>query len=342
MNAISAAGLSKTYWYHGKEPGLRGALKGLFRRRKIPVEAVRNIALEVRTGEIVGLIGPNGAGKTTTLKMLCGILHPSGGRLEVLGFDPSRREKTFLKSIAYVSGQRNRLFWDLPAEDYFRFCRAVYEIPREVYERNRRRLIELADVGDILTVPQRKLSFGQRKRCELAAALLHDPRIILLDEPTNAMDLVSAGRVREFIRETSLEGKQAVIITSHNMADIENVCGRVTIIDQGRIVHDGSLEKLHHAVRPVKRIRVRFHGSWPMDRLGHLGRVTLLKEDEVSIEVAPDRAAPAASWLLAHTPVQDIGITGPPLEEILASIYCRNREADTGRSPAPSGSGPRH
>jgi ABC-2 type transport system ATP-binding protein len=228
MIAIDAAGLAKTYWYYEKEPGLSGALRGLFRARRTPIEAVRDLNFEVRLGEVVGLIGPNGAGKTTTLKMLCGILHPSEGSLTVLGFNPSRREKAFLKGIAYVSGQRNRLFWDLPAEDYFRFCKAVYEIPDDLYERNRRRGIEVAEIGDILTVPQRKLSFGQRKRCELAAVLLHDPKLILLDEPTNAMDILSAGRVRQFIREEAREGNRAVIVTSHNMSDIEGVCERVT------------------------------------------------------------------------------------------------------------------
>lgn len=326
MIAIDAAGLTKTYWYYEKEPGLSGSLRGLFRTRKTPVEAVRDLAFEVRLGEVVGLIGPNGAGKTTTLKMLCGILHPSEGRLVVLGFTPSRREKAFLKSIAYVSGQRNRLFWDLPAEDYFRFCKAVYEIPDDLYERNRLRVIEVAEIGDILTVPQRKLSFGQRKRCELAAALLHDPKIILLDEPTNAMDLLSAARVRQFIREEAREGNRAVIVTSHNMSDIESVCERVTILDKGRILYDGLRRHLNCADRPVKRIRVRFHGPWKMESLCRLGTVTLLREDEISLEVDPAHAPQAAFHLLSTSAVRDISITDPPLEEILGSIYGKSSE----------------
>jgi ABC-2 type transport system ATP-binding protein len=321
MIAIDAAGLAKTYWYYEKEPGLSGALRGLFRARRTPIEAVRDLNFEVRLGEVVGLIGPNGAGKTTTLKMLCGILHPSEGSLTVLGFNPSRREKAFLKGIAYVSGQRNRLFWDLPAEDYFRFCKAVYEIPDDLYERNRRRGIEVAEIGDILTVPQRKLSFGQRKRCELAAVLLHDPKLILLDEPTNAMDILSAGRVRQFIREEAREGNRAVIVTSHNMSDIESVCERVTILDKGRIVYDGLRRDLNHADRSVKRIRVRFQGPWRMDSLLPLGKVTLLKEDEVILEVEPSLAPRAASFLLSGSAVRDISITDPPLEEILGAIY---------------------
>jgi ABC-2 type transport system ATP-binding protein len=321
MIAIDAAGLAKTYWYYEKEPGLSGALRGLFRARRTPIEAVRDLNFEVRLGEVVGLIGPNGAGKTTTLKMLCGILHPSEGSLTVLGFNPSRREKAFLKGIAYVSGQRNRLFWDLPAEDYFRFCKAVYEIPDDLYERNRRRGIEVAEIGDILTVPQRKLSFGQRKRCELAAVLLHDPKLILLDEPTNAMDILSAGRVRQFIREEAREGNRAVIVTSHNMSDIEGVCERVTILDKGKILYDGLRRDLNHAGRPVKRIRVRFHGPWRMESVRQLGKVTILQEDEISLEVEPDQAPRTASHLLSTSAVRDISITDPPLEEILGSIY---------------------
>lgn len=326
MIAIAAVDLTKTYWYYEKEPGLSGALRGLFRTRKTPVEAVRDLNFELRLGEVVGLIGPNGAGKTTTLKMLCGILHPSEGRLVVLGFTPSRREKAFLKSIAYVSGQRNRLFWDLPAEDYFRFCKAVYEIPDDLYERNRRRVIELAEIGDILAVPQRKLSFGQRKRCELAAALLHDPKIILLDEPTNAMDLLSAGRVRTFIREEAREGNRAVIVTSHNMSDIESVCERVTILDKGRILFDGLRRDLNHADRAVKRIRIRFQGPWQIESLRQLGKVTLLQEDEICLEVEPAHAPQAAYHLLSTSAVRDISITDPPLEEILGSIYGKSYE----------------
>lgn len=323
MIAIDAIGLTKTYWYYDKEPGLSGALRGLFRTRKIAVQAVRDLNFQVALGEVVGFIGPNGAGKTTTLKMLCGILHPSEGGLAVMGFTPSQREKAFLKSIAYVSGQRNRLFWDLPAEDYFRFCKAVYEIPDDLYERNRRRVIDLAGIGDILCVPQRKLSFGQRKRCELAAALLHDPKVLLLDEPTNAMDLLSAGRVRAFIREEAREGNRAVIVTSHNISDIESVCERVTILDKGRILYDGLRRNLNHSDRSVKRIRVRFQGPWQMESLRQLGKVTHLQGDEICLEVEPSHAPEAASHLLATSAVRDISITDPPLEEILAAIYER-------------------
>ena len=199
------------------------------------MEAVRGINLEVELGEVIGFIGPNGAGKTTTLKMLSGILYPSKGRIEVLGFTPSGRDKEFLKSITLISGQRNRLFWDLPAEDYFQFMKTIYEVPKECFQKKFKDLVELAEIGDILKVPQRKLSFGQRKRCEMVAGLLHDPKVIFLDEPTNALDLINARKIREFIKEKGKEGKSTIILTSHNLADIEQVCKGSLLSMRGKL-----------------------------------------------------------------------------------------------------------
>jgi viologen exporter family transport system ATP-binding protein len=325
MQAITARNLGKTYWFHDKQAGLAGSLRALLRGKKVFVEAVKGVNLEVKLGEVVGLIGPNGAGKTTTLKMLSGILHPTAGQLEVMGFLPFRREKAFLKTIAMVTGQRNRLFWDLPAEDYFRFCKEVYEVPDEAYHRNLRDLIELADIGDLLRTPQRKLSFGQRKRCELVAGLLHDPRVIFLDEPTNAMDLTSARRVREFIKSKGEAGNHTVVITSHNMADIEQVCDRVVIISRGKIVYDGTMKDLNRIDGFRKQMRVTLTRSANTSELGELGEIKAASGREVLLEVAADRAAAVASRLFACFPVQDISITDPPLEEIIEAIYARYR-----------------
>jgi ABC-2 type transport system ATP-binding protein len=323
MKAIAAEGLAKQYWFFEKEAGFAGSVKALFSGKKVFVDAVRGIRMDIDVGETVGFIGPNGAGKTTTLKMLAGILHPTAGRVEVVGHEPSRREKDFLKSIALITGQRNRLFWDLPAEEYFEFCKALYEIPEAVYARNRARLVELAEVGDILKVPQRKLSFGQRKRCELAAALLHDPRVIFLDEPTNAMDLLSARRLRRFIREMGTEGSRTIILTSHIMADIEEVCDRVIIINRGEIVYDGSTRDLSHGHDLKRQIRVVFSGPWNRDRVEKLGRVVEAVADEVLMEVEADRCVEVASQLLANLPVKDISISEPPLERIIEALYLK-------------------
>jgi ABC-2 type transport system ATP-binding protein len=312
--AILARNLSKTYSFYEKEAGIAGSIKGLFQRREVFVEAVREIDLNIEVGEVVGFIGPNGSGKTTTLKMLSGILCPSNGQVEVMGFLPSRREKTFLKSITFITGQRSRLFWDLPAEDYLNFLRVVYEIPEKVYKNNLRDLVELAEIGDILRVPQRKL-------CELVAGLLHDPKVIFLDEPTNALDLINARKIREFIRLKGKRGRYTIILTSHNMADIEQVCERVIIINMGKIVYDGRIQDLSRFNGSKKQIRTVFVGPWDIEQIEKLGRIVEKNGQEVLIEVEPTEAASVASHLFSNFLVRDISITNPPLEKIIESIY---------------------
>jgi ABC-2 type transport system ATP-binding protein len=325
MNAIVVRDLSKTYWFYEKEQGVAGSLKALLRGKRTYIVAVRGINLDVRVGEVVGFIGPNGAGKTTTLKMLSGILHPSAGRVEVMGFQPFRREKAFLKSITLVTGQRNWLFWDLPAEDYFSFSKIVYEIPEDTYRNRLKELINMADIGDILKTPQRNLSFGQRKRCELVAALLHDPSVIFLDEPTNAMDLINARKVREFVRESGRQGKHTIILSSHNMSDIEQVCDRVVIINAGKIVFDGALRDLGRSEGFKKHVRVGFSGPWKRDGLDRFGKIRELNDQEVVIEVDAAVAASVASHLIGHYPINDISITDPPLEKVIESIYLKGK-----------------
>jgi ABC-2 type transport system ATP-binding protein len=321
MKAILTRDLSKTYSLYEKEKGVVGSLKGLLRGKKVLVEAVRKINLDIRVGEVVGFIGPNGAGKTTTLKMLSGILYPSGGQVEVLGFIPFKREKAFLKNITFISGQRNRLFWDLPAEDYFQFLKVVYEIPNDVYRKHLQTLVQLAEIGEILKVPQRKLSTGQRRRCELVAALIHDPKAIFLDEPTNAIDLINARKIRGFIKEKGKDGKRCIILTSHNVADIEQVCERLIIINRGKIAYDGSMQNLTHINGFNKQIKAVFNAPLVTEKIEKLGKIIEKNGQEVLLEVEPDRAASVASHLFAHFSVKDMSITNPPLEKIIESIY---------------------
>lgn len=321
MKSIVTKGLSKTYWYYEKEAGLSGSLKSLLRAKKVEVEAVREIDLEVNVGEVVGFIGPNGAGKTTTLKMLCGILYPTRGHVEVIGFPPFRRDKAFLKSITFLTGQRNRLFWDLPASEYFEFCKVVYEIPQKTFKKNVNRLVEMAEVGDILKTPQRKLSFGQRKRCELVASLLHDPKVIFLDEPTNAMDLINAKKLRDFIKEQGKEGDRTIILTSHNMSDIENVCDRVVIINRGNIVFDDAIDILKRMHGFRRQIRIFFDGPWEVEKIEKLGDIIKQNDREVCLEVEPEKTSSVVAVLFEAYPVKDISIEGPGLERIIESIY---------------------
>jgi ABC-2 type transport system ATP-binding protein len=328
MEAISARNLSKTYWYHQKEAGFSGSIRALLRAKKVSVEAVRDIDLNVEVGEVVGFVGPNGAGKTTTLKMLSGILHPTSGSIAVMGFSPFKREQDFLKSISFVMGQRSRLFWDLPAEEYFNFCRVVYEIPDAVFQRNRRRLVELAEIGDILKVPQRKLSFGQRKRCELAAALLHDPAVIFLDEPTNALDLVNARKIRDFIKQEGKEGKHTIMLTSHILSDIEQTCERILVINQGRIAYDGSIRNLIRMDGFKKRIRVVFGGDWSQSQLDGVGAVKEIQGQEVLLEVNPAETQAVISYLAALGAVKDINIADQPLEQVVEALYVRQESED--------------
>jgi ABC-2 type transport system ATP-binding protein len=328
MKAILAKDLSKRYSYYEKETGLSGSVKFLFRGRKVFVDAVKGIDLDIGLGEIIGFIGPNGAGKTTTLKMLSGILFPSSGHVEVLGYIPFRREKDFLKKITFVTGQKSRLFWDLPADEYFNFLKVVYEIPERVYQKNLAGLIEIAEIGDILRVPQRKLSVGQRRRCELVAALLHDPSVIFLDEPTNAVDLVNTRKIRDFIREKGREEKHTILLTSHHMADIEQVCDRVIIINTGMIVFDGGIRELVRVDGFRKQIRVQLSGAFEMERIEKLGEIKEKNGQEILLEVEPERVSSVASMLLANFQVKDISITDPPIEKVIGSLYLKPEAPD--------------
>ncbi len=232
-SAISVKELSKTYMVNERSAGMRAALRGVFRRKKKEVKAVQSISLEIEPGEIVGFLGPNGAGKTTTLKMLSGLLHPTGGKALVLGYEPHKREKDFLKHITLVTGQRNQLVWDIPAIDSFEVNQAVYEIDRDQFKRTVDEYIELLELEELVRKPVRQLSLGERMKVEIAAALLHRPKVLFLDEPTLGLDVPMQRRIRKFIADYNKQEGATVLLTSHYMADVQALCKRVIVIHHG-------------------------------------------------------------------------------------------------------------
>jgi len=241
---IEVRGLSKVFKVDQKRPGLRGALKGLFRREFRDVQAVRDVSFQIQAGELVGFLGPNGAGKTTTLKMLSGLLTPTRGEAKVLGHVPWKRERPFQKQLTMVMGQRSQLWWDLPAWDSFLLNKEIYEIPKPQFEETVHELSTLLEIKDLLEVPVKKLSLGQRMKAELACALLHRPRVLLLDEPTIGLDVVMQKKVRDFILAYNHRWKAAILLTSHNMDDVSELCSRAILINHGRLLFDGSLPQL--------------------------------------------------------------------------------------------------
>lgn len=243
-NAIEATGLVKNFKVAQKTPGLAGAFKGLFSRVYRNVQAVKGISFSIKEGELVGFLGPNGAGKTTTLKMLSGLLHPSSGEAQVLGHVPWKRDRAFQKQFTMIMGQRTQLWWDLPAWDSFLLNKEIFEISDANFADTVKELTDLLEIGDLLEIPVKKLSLGQRMKAELACSLLHSPRVLLMDEPTIGLDVMMQKKVREFILDYNRRRKSTILLTSHNMEDIAELCSRVILIDHGQILFDGPLSEI--------------------------------------------------------------------------------------------------
>jgi ABC-2 type transport system ATP-binding protein len=328
---IDVRGLTKHYQVHRRPPGLGAALRSVFRRRYDTVRAVDGLDFSVGEGERVGFLGPNGAGKTTTLKMLSGLLHPTAGDVRVAGHVPRRRETEFLKAITLVMGQKQQLLWDLPPAETFAMNQAIYEIPRPQFDETLQELVTLLELGDLVHKPTRQLSLGERMKCELAAALLHRPRVLFLDEPTIGLDVSMQATVRKFVRSYNERFGATVLLTSHYMEDVVQLCPRVIIIDRGRLVHDGDLRALTHKVRPDKRIVVRFaNGDGAAAARGDLtrfGEVVAVEDSQATIQVAAEEVSGAVARLLGALPVTDLTVEDPPLEEVLSELFRSSRRA---------------
>ncbi|NCZ95550.1 MAG: ATP-binding cassette domain-containing protein [Verrucomicrobia bacterium] len=318
---IAARGLRRVYRVFEKPPGLFGALRGLFSRRYREVAAVDGIDLEIGPGELVGFLGPNGAGKTTTLKMLSGLLHPSGGSARVLGFTPWEREPEFRRQISLLLGQKNQLTWDLPARESFELNRAIYGIDRATAWKTVDELSSLLEVGGLLDKPVRELSLGERMKMELIAALLHQPKVLFLDEPTLGLDIVSQHRIRDFLRGVVAEKKITTILTSHYLQDIEALCRRVVIIDRGRIIHDGSLAAVVKGFSNHKQIELRFSGRAPKLHGPEWGEILSRDEAGVRLRVEPGRVTEISRRALDLPGLEDIRIESVPVEEVIRKLF---------------------
>ncbi len=299
---------------------------GRFRRTAAEVRAVDGISFEIARGEMVGYIGPNGAGKSTTIKMLTGILVPTSGRLRVAGADPSRDRLELTRRIGVVFGQRTTLWWDLPLRDSFELLRRIYKIPPDRFRSNLDEFCELLDLGELLDTPVRQLSLGQRMRGDIAAALLHDPEILYLDEPTIGLDVVSKSRLREFLRRVNAERQVTLLLTTHDLQDIEQLCSRVMVIDHGSLVYDGSLAGLHTVGASTRTLVVDLVDPLPDDARIAVDGATVRRVDGPRQWLsfpAEASAAPLVAAVAASYDVADLSILEPAIEDVIADIYAR-------------------
>lgn len=319
---IQVEKLSKTYQVPEREGGFSAAVKSFFNRRYRDVKAVEKVSFNIESGEIVGFLGPNGAGKTTTLKMLSGLLHPTGGQAHVLGYTPWERKPEFLRKITLVMGQRNRLSWDIPAADSFLLNQAIYRLSDEEYKRTLDELNELLELDPILRKPVRNLSLGERMKCEIASALLHRPQVLFLDEPTIGLDITAQARIRSFLKEYNRRTGATILLTSHYMADVTALCERIIIIHHGQLKYDGGLTDLSRRIAPVKLLGVALHDGATAD-LSRYGQLVPSEEENGKqlLQVPADDIAAITSRLLSEQPVQDLTIEDPPIEAVIERAF---------------------
>ena len=327
--AVRVRDLVKTFEVTRKAPGLAGALKGLFRAEKSTLTAVDRVSFDLARGEMVGYIGPNGAGKSTTIKMLTGILTPTSGDVTCLGFVPWRDRRSYAKSIGVVFGQRTQLWWDIAVVESFQLLREIYGVSGADYARRMKVFDDLLDVGRLLPQPERKLSLGERMRCDLAASLLHEPPLLFLDEPTIGLDVVAKANVRGFLKEANRRLSTTVVLTTHDLGDIEELCERVVLIDHGQVLWDGSLRGLRDRHLPEARIRFDLHqppegdpkelsvGPWSACRLAP-GRYL------IAVDKREASAADVIREIVRGLPVLDLAVSEPDVEEVVSRIYREN------------------
>ena len=319
--------LSKHFKVPVRESGLKASIYSLFKRQYRTVKAVDEITFQIEPGEVVGFLGPNGAGKTTTLKMLSGLLYPTGGKATVLGFEPSRRQAQFLRQITLVMGNRQQLVWDLPALDSFDLMRAIYSIPTPEFIRRRDEFIDLLELKDLVHKPVRNLSLGERMKMEIAASLLHHPKVLFLDEPTLGLDVMMQRRIRSFVAEYNQRHGATVLLTSHYMADVEALCKRVIVIHQGKLLFDGDLSSLVEQFSAFKTIGVTL-GTSAAD-LSHYGEVVSQDGSRFTLRVPKAEVARVTARLLADLTVDDLNVEDPPIEDVIEHVFAQEKPEET-------------
>ncbi len=336
---IRVRALRKHYQVHERPPGLAAALRSLLHRRYKTVAAVDGIDFDIAPGERVGFLGPNGAGKTTTLKMLAGLLHPTAGEASVLGFEPRRRDRELLRSIMLVTGQKQQLLWDLPPADTFELNRAIYDVPRAQFRRTLDELVHELDLGGLIEKPTRQLSLGERMKCELAAALVHGPKVLFLDEPTIGLDVTMQATVRRFVKAYNERTGATVILTSHYMEDVVALCPRVIVIDHGKLSWDGALDELVRGTRPEKRVALRLGAPASASQVAALGAKVIEHDDaHVVLQVEVAQLSGVLSRGLASLAVDDLTVEAAPLEDVLSDLFRRGRDERAARAePAEPG-----
>ena len=318
---IRIRGLTKSYRVYQKKEGLGAALRGLFYREHRDVQAVRGIDLDVQQGEFVAFLGPNGAGKTTTLKLLSGVISPTAGEATVMGFVPWKRANAYRRRFALVMGQKNQLWWDLPAQESFRLHQQIYDIDPTAFQTTLDELTDLLDVGQLLQQPVRELSLGERMKMELIAALLHSPDVLFLDEPTIGLDVIAQHNIQQFLRYYQEKRRITILLTSHYMKDVAALCRRVVIIAQGQIRYDGSLSGIVDRFSGHKIVTVQLADGQPPDTLGQYGELLESTPPRARLKIARAEVAKQLNQILANYVVEDVAVEDPPLEEVIANVF---------------------
>jgi ABC-2 type transport system ATP-binding protein len=326
MDIINIEGLTKIFSYYEKQLGIKSSFKNLFYRKKLFKDAVKKVSFQIKEGEIVGFLGPNGAGKTTTLKMLAGILFPTSGTAHVSGYVPWERKKQFKMLISIIMGQKSQLWWDLPASESLYLNKCIYEIDNDVYSIFLDELTEMLDVKRLLNIQVRRLSLGERMKMELIASLIHKPKILFLDEPTIGLDIISQKKIREFLKYYNEQNKTTILLTSHYMKDIENLCKRTIVINNGEIIYDGELNGINGYFSGKKLIKLQLDKSVDINVLKEFGDIKEIDGTSVVFEVARNEVSSLSGRMIESLPVLDFTIEDIPVEEGITLLFEKGKK----------------